>query len=73
MLLGDSVSEIDAAMGAIAFDQAVVAAAVAVQHQVLAEELDGLGGLFEQLLGGGDGVPVAAQQLPHGRAGPDPS
>ena len=37
-----SESQVGAAMGAVTFDQAVAALLVAKQHQILAEQLDGL-------------------------------
>ena len=71
VLLRDSVRQVDATVGAEPVDQPQRAAAVLVQHEVLAEDPDGLGG---PSLGRGaelrrrrDGVPVAAEQVAHGR------
>ena len=61
-------------MGAVVGEQAHVAALVLEEHQVLAQQPYVLGGVgLSQLLGKGDRVPVAKQQLDglRARAHPD--
>ena len=70
VLLRDAVRQVDTTVGAVPFDQAVLAGAVAVENEVFAEDADGLRGPGIQLGSDGDGLPVAAHQLAHRRAGP---
>ena len=49
-------------------DQPQATLPVAVQHQGLAQERDGLDRVVVQLRDGGNGVPVPAHQLSHGGA-----
>ncbi len=58
-------------MRAVAIEQAVGAARVLVEHQVLAEEADGQRRALVELGDGGDRLPVAAHQLAHRRAAAD--
>ena len=71
-LLGDAEAEVDAAVGAAPVDEAVAPALVAEEGEVLAEDADGLGVGVAQLLVGGDGEPVASEELAARRAGPYP-
>ena len=71
VLLGDAVGEVDAAMGAEAFDEAQRAGLVFVEDEVLTEDADSLRGAVIEFGGSGDGVPVAAVQLAHRRTGHD--
>jgi hypothetical protein len=66
-LLHVAVRQVGAAVGAVAVDQAVAAAAVAVEDEVLAHDADrpGRGGI--ELGHARDRVPVAPQQLAHRR------
>ena len=71
VLLRDAVGEVDAAVRAEPLDEADRAGLVPVEDEVLAEDAHRLRGTFVELADGGDGVPVAAHQLAHGRARAD--
>ena len=71
MLFGDAVREVDAAMRAQPRDEPERPRPVAVEDEVFAEQAHGLRRPVVELSGGGDGVPVAAHQLAHRRAGAD--
>ena len=58
-------------MRTVAVDQAIAAAAIAVDDEVLAHEAHRLDRIGVEFAGACDRVPVAAQQLAHRRAGPD--
>ena len=58
-------------MRAVAVDQAVMAAAVAVENEVFAQQANGLDGVAVKLAGAADRLPIAAQQRAHRGAGPD--
>ena len=67
---GDAVGEIGLAVRARRLNEAKLSLGVAVEHEVLAEEAHLLGGIVGVDLGaGGDGVPVAPEELAHRRAG----
>jgi hypothetical protein len=68
LLLDATPFERSSAMAAMQFEAADLAQTAAEQHQVLAKNAYSPGQVLE-LLGEGDGLPVAAQQLAHGRAG----
>ena len=70
-LLDPAIGHVGAAVRTVAVDQAVPAAAVAVEHEVLAHQADGLDRVGIELAGAGDRLPVAAQQFAHRRAGSD--
>ena len=71
VLLGYAVGEVDAAVGAEALDEAERAGPVLVEDEVLAEEAHRLGGALVEFRRRGEGVPVAAHQFAHRRAGAD--
>src|SRR5579883_176876 len=71
-LLDPTISHVGAAMGAVPVDQAVVAGAVAIEHEILAHKAYRLDGPGVEFAGACDRLPVTAQQLSHGRAGADP-
>ena len=70
-LLDPAVGHVGAAVRTVAVDQAVTAAAVAVEHEVLAHQADGLDRVGVELAGAGDRLPIAAQQFAHRGAGSD--
>ena len=70
-VLGYAIAEIGAPVWTVAVEQAIAAARVLVEHEILAHEAHGQRGLFVELSDGGDGLPVAPQELAHRRAGPD--
>jgi nitrite reductase/ring-hydroxylating ferredoxin subunit len=58
-------------MRAVAIEQAVAAAGIAVEHEVFTEQAHRQRGALVQLGHGGDRLPVAAHQLAHRRAAAD--
>src|SRR5204862_2651893 len=56
---------------AVGADESELAASVAVQHEVLSQNPHLLGRMARQLRRGSDRVPIAAEQPPHRRLGPD--
>src|SRR5439155_82344 len=70
-LLRDAVAEIGAPVRAVTVEQAVAAARVPVENEVLAHETHGQRRMLVELRDGGDGLPVAAHQLAHRRAAAD--
>jgi hypothetical protein len=58
-------------MRTVAVDQAVMAAAISVENEVLAHQANGLDGIAVKLAGAPDRLPIAAQQRAHRGAGPD--
>ena len=58
-------------MGAEALDQRVGVGAGPEKDEVLAQQAHGPRWTLFEFAGGGDGMPVAAQQVAHGRAGAD--
>ena len=69
VLLRDAPLEVDAAMRASLRQEAERAGTVAVESERLAEQLHGLHRVLAQQAGCADGVPVAPEQLAHGRPG----
>src|SRR5438034_482328 len=70
-LLRNAVAESGAPVRAVAVEQAVAAARVPVENEVLAHEAHGQRRMLVELRDGGDGLPVAAHQLAHRRAAAD--
>ncbi len=68
-LLDKAVAEVGAAVPAMAIEQAVSAAEVLVEDEILAEEAQRQRARPLELAGAGDRPPIAAQQLAHRRAG----
>ncbi len=53
-------------------DEAVTAAAIAVEDEILAHQADRLDWIGVEFAGARDRLPIAAQQFAHRRAGSDP-
>ena len=70
-LLDEPVCQIGAAMRAMPVDQAVSAAQILIECEVLAQQANGFNGLVIELADRGDGHPVATKQAAHGRARTD--
>src|SRR5581483_1085210 len=70
VLLGDAEHHASAAVGAAVADETELPLAVAIEHEILAEQTNGTGPVFLELCARGDGVPVAPEQGAHGRSGP---
>jgi hypothetical protein len=70
-LLDEAIGKVGAAVRAVAVDQAVVAAEVLVEHEVLAEEPHRLDRIGVELARTADRMPVAAQVIAHRGAGAD--
>src|SRR5205823_787536 len=71
-LLDSAVEQRSASVGAVVLDEPDVPTLVLEEHQVLAQHADKLRRiLVRQLLGDGDRMPVAPQQLTRRRAGAD--
>jgi hypothetical protein len=66
-LLDVSIGEVRAAVGAVAVEQPETAALVFVEHEVLAQEANGLDLLVIELARAADRHPIAAQQFAHRR------
>jgi hypothetical protein len=70
-LLDESMGEVRAAVGAVALEQPETPALVFVEHEVLAQEANGLDWGVIELARAPDRHPIAAQQLAHRRARAD--
>jgi formate-dependent phosphoribosylglycinamide formyltransferase (GAR transformylase) len=70
-LLDESMGKVRAAVGAVALEQPETSALVFVEHEVLAQEANGLDRGVIELARAPDRHPIAAQQLAHRRARAD--
>src|SRR5262249_57361485 len=71
--LRDAVDQSSAPMRAVGADEAELAAAVAVEHEFLAQDSHLLGRMAIQLRRRSDWIPIAAEQPPHRRLRADSS
>ena len=71
VVLDPAVGHVGAAVRTVPVDQAVTAAQILVENEIFAQKADGFDRIGVEFAGAGDGLPIAAQQLAHGRAGSD--
>src|SRR5215204_562952 len=69
LFLREAVEHVHAAMLALLLDQSNRPRSVAIEHQVLAQNADTLGGVLVQLTARGDWMPVATHKVAAGRTG----
>src|SRR5581483_7763115 len=68
-LFHPAIGEVRPAVRAVTVNQAIRAALVLVEDEILAHQPDGLGWIFVELAGRGYGHPGATQQVAHGGSG----
>ena len=71
VFLDPAVGHVGAAVRTMPVDQAVTAAQILVENEILAQKADGFDRIGVEFAGARDGLPIAAQQLAHRRAGSD--